>query len=181
MASGLRVTALVLAGVLCMGGLLAAQGVRAEDEFEEKFKVGDKAPDFTTTDIDGKTVSLASFKGKKAVLLNFWGIRCGSCLEEMPYLEEMWGRYKDKDVVFFSVDTDGVNGDVIRGALKDHKLKISYGLLIDLEFTVTDAYTNFLVPLTLVIDKQGIIRYVHTGFEKGREKEYEDALRKVLG
>jgi peroxiredoxin len=46
---------------------------------------------------------------------------------------------------------------------------------------VTDVYTNFLVPLTLVIDKAGVVQYIHTGFEKGTEKHYEDAVKKALG
>ena len=37
------------------------------------------------------------------------------------------------------------------------------------------------VPLTIVIDRKGIIQYIHTGFEKGREKEYEEAVKKALG
>jgi peroxiredoxin len=166
------------AAVLC---LVPGAGRAADKGFQEKFKVGDKAPDFTTKDIDGGTVKLSSFKGQKVIMLNFWGIRCGSCIEEMPYLEAMYQKYKDKPVAFLGVDTDGVNGDIIRGALSDLKLKVSYPLLLDEEFAITDIYTNFLVPLTIVIDRDGIIQYIHTGFEKGREKEYEDALKKVLG
>ncbi len=167
--------------VVALLGIMPGAGRAAEKGFQEKFKVGDKAPDFTTKDIDGAMIKLSSFKGKKVVLLNFWGIRCGSCIEEMPYLEAMYARFKDKDVAFLGVDTDGVNGDIIRGALADLKLTVSYQLLLDEEFSITDIYTNFLVPLTIVIDRDGVIQYIHTGFEKGREKEYEDALKKALG
>ena len=57
---------------------------------------------------------------------------------------------------------------------------IAFPVLIDTEFQVTDVYTNFIVPLTLVIDRGGIIRYIHTGFEEGAEKEYEEAIKKAL-
>lgn len=163
---------------LITGG--AVSTLRAEPEFQNKFKPGEIAPDFTASDLDGGKVVLSSFRGKKAVMLNFWGIRCGSCIEEMPYLEDMYQRYKGKEVVFLGVDTDGVNSDIIKSSLKDLDLKISYTLLTDTDFTITDLYTNFLVPLTIVIDKKGVISYIHTGFEKGREKEYEKALRSVL-
>ncbi len=167
--------------VVALLGFMPGAGRAAEKGFQEKFKVGDRAPDFTTKDIDGGMVKLSSFKGKKVIMLNFWGIRCGSCIEEMPYLEAMYTKFKDKDVVFLGVDTDGVNGDIIKGALRDLKLAVSYQLLLDEEFSITDIYTNFLVPLTIVIDRDGVIQYIHTGFEKGREKEYEDALKKALG
>jgi peroxiredoxin len=171
---------LALTAVLIVTGSLAGVSVAQDKGFQEKFKPGDPAPDFTTSDLDGNKYQLSSYKGKKSIMLNFWGIRCGACIEEMPYLEAMFAKYKDKDVVFLGVDTDGVNSDIIKGALKDINLKVTYPLLTDTEFTITDSYTNFLVPLTIVIDKSGIIRYIHTGFEKGREKEYEEALKKVL-
>jgi hypothetical protein len=112
------------------------------------------------------------------VLLNFWAAL--RRLEEMPYL----------DVIA------KVRRQQARDARRRHRRRrreddqrhaqevgvtVSYPLLTDEEFLVTDAYTNFLVPLTIVIDKGGVVRYIHTGFEKGTEKQYEDAARKALG
>ena len=57
----------------------------------------------------------------------------------------------------------------------------AYPVLIDPDFAVSDTYTNFLVPHTLVIDRKGVGRYVHTGFEPGTEKQYEAALDRALG
>jgi peroxiredoxin len=178
-----RVKTLALLLVLAIAAVFSApMPCRAEEKgFQNKFKPGDVAPEIATIDLDNAKVALSSFKGKKVVFLNFWGIRCGSCIEEMPYVEALYQKYKDKDAAFLGVDTDGVPADIIRAALKDLNLKISYTLLLDLEFTITDTYTNFLVPLTIVIDKKGVITYIHTGFEKGREKEYEEALKKALG
>ena len=65
--------------------------------------------------------------------------------------------------------------------MKDVDASPSYPVLLDLDFTVSDTYTNFVVPHTLVIDRKGIVRYVHTGFEPGEEKQYEAALVKALG
>ena len=55
---------------------------------KEKFKVGDKAPDFTLKDLDGKPVSLSSFAGEKVVLLAFFGLRCGTCLDSRNALTD---------------------------------------------------------------------------------------------
>jgi peroxiredoxin len=115
------------------------------------------------------------------LLLNFWGLRCGACLEEMPYLEQIWKRYADKGLAVWGIDTDGVDATTIVDTLKEVKVSVTYPLLVDKDFAVTDVYTNFLVPLTIVIDKGGVITYIHTGFEKGTEKLYEDAVKKALG
>ena len=173
-----RHVAAVLCAVAIIGtaGLSHAEGLGDQD----KFKPGDKAPDFTLKSTTGEDVKLSSFAGKKVVLLNFWGLRCGACLEEMPYLEKIANSYKD-GVIVLGVDTDGVGADEVNATLKEVGVKVGYPLLLDKEFAVTDVYTNFLVPLTVVIDKSGTIQYFHVGFEKGTEKHYEDAVKKALG
>ena len=172
-------TKLILAWVAL---LCAAPAARASGELgQDKFKPGDKAPEFALKSIAGAEIKLSNYAGKQVVLLNFWGLRCGACLEEMPYLETIGETYKNKGLVVLGVDTDGVGVDDVVATLKEVKVSVSYPLLVDPDFTVTDAYTNFLVPLTIVIDKTGTIRYIHTGFEKGTEKHYEDAVKKALG
>ena len=153
----------------------------AEGLGEPKFKPGDKAPDFATKDLEGRTIQLSAYAGKKVVLLNFWGLRCGACLEEMPYLDALAKKYAERGLVVLGVDTDGVDASIVLETLKEVKVAVSYPLLVDPDFAITDVYTNFLVPLTIVIDKGGTVRYLHTGFEKGTEKQYEEALVKALG
>jgi peroxiredoxin len=175
-------------GVLCLGVVMVlAAAVRtpalaAGEMGQNKFKVGDVAPDFTVTDLAGKQVKLSAFAGQqKVVLLNFWGLRCGACLEEIPYLEEINKKFAGKGLVVLGVDTDGVDSQTVIDTMKEMNVTVTYAILTDPDFKVTDTYTNFLVPLTIVIDRKGVIQYIHTGFEKGREKEYEDAVKKVLG
>jgi peroxiredoxin len=175
----------ITAGIIAAGIFILVLGQSpaqaAMDFGKEKFKVGDKATDFTCVDLDGGQVTLSSFQGKKVVLLNFWGVRCSACIEEMPHLNKLQDKYGGKDLVVLGVNTDGVDSTVIREAMKDGTIDPNYTFLLDQEFAVTDTYTNFLVPLTLVIDKKGIVQYIHTGYERGDEKHYEEAVRKALG
>ena len=173
---------LLRAGVVAI--FLAAvqtSALAAGEMGKNKFEVGAVAPDFTLADLKGSEVKLSSLKGSKVVLLNFWGLRCGACLEEMPYLEAIHKKYSGKDVVLLGVDTDGVDAQTVIDTMKEVGVVVSYVILTDPDFKATDTYTNFLVPLTIVIDRKGIIRYIHTGFEKGREKEYEEAVKMALG
>jgi peroxiredoxin len=72
----------------------------------QRLKPGSPAPQFVLKDENGKTVSLASFKGK-AVYIDFWGVGCGPCIYDItnnvPALHE---KYKDKDIVFINICVD---------------------------------------------------------------------------
>ena len=144
-------------------------------------KVGDKAPDFTLKDTRGRQTQLSTVARDKAVLLAFWSLRCGACLQEIPFLEQLHKNYGGKGVAVLSVVTDGVDAAATKTIMKEVGVSPRYPVLVDPDFTASDTYTNFVVPHTLIIDRKGIIRYVHTGFEPGTEKKYEAALVKALG
>jgi peroxiredoxin len=153
----------------------------AAGEMAAKFKPGERAPDFTLRDLEGRELRLSSFAGSKVVLLAFWSLRCGACLQEVPYLERIHADYRSKGVAVISVVTDGTDASASKEIMKDIGVSMTYPVLLDPDFAVSDTYTNFVVPHTLVIDRTGVIRYLHTGFEKGTEKQYEAALAQALG
>lgn len=64
---------------------------------------GERAPDFTLTDLKGNTVKLSDFKGKK-VMLNFWASWCPPCKAEMPYMEQIYKKYKKEDIEIVAVN-----------------------------------------------------------------------------
>ena len=66
-----------------------------------KAQVGLDAPDFSAADMNGKTYSLSSLKGK-IVVINFWFVECKPCLIEMPDLNEIVEKYKSEEVVFLA-------------------------------------------------------------------------------
>lgn len=72
---------------------------------KESVKVGDKAPDFNLTDINGKPIQLKALKGE-VVVLNFWFINCPPCRKEIPDLNKLADEFKGKDVVFLAVSHD---------------------------------------------------------------------------
>ena len=171
-----------IAAIAAVMGVLvtaAAPPARAE-EMAAKFKIGDAAPDFTLQEIGGRQIQLSKTYKDKVVLLAFWSLRCGACLSEAPFLEQLHKSYGGKGVAVLSVVTDGVDADTTRTVMKEVGVAPSYPVLMDPDFSASDTYTNFVVPHTLVIDRKGVIRYVHTGFEPGTDKQYEAALVKAL-
>jgi len=169
-----------IAAALATLAIDATPAARAQD-MAAKFKIGDAAPDFTLQDLGGRQVQLSKANKDKAVLLAFWSLRCGACLQEIPSLEQLHTRYGGKGVAVLSVVTDGVDAAATKTIMKEVGASPSYPVLVDPDFAVSDTYTSFVVPHTLVIDRKGIIRYVHTGFEPGTEKQYEAAIVKALG
>jgi len=177
-----RMICSVTAIAAVLGALATAAAPTAlAEEMAAKFKVGDTAPDFTLADIGGRKVQLSKVNKDRVVLLAFWSLRCGACLQEVPFLEQIHKSYGGKGVAVLSVATDGVDATATKTLMKEVGASPSYPVLVDPEFTASDTYTNFVVPHTLVIDRKGIIRYVHTGFEPGTEKQYEAALKLALG
>jgi peroxiredoxin len=119
--------------------------------------VGQPAKPFELKDIDGKTVSLAALKGK-TVVLNFWFTACGSCVQEMPELNNLQKQYAGKNVVFLALALDDVTR--VRAFLNTHDFK--YAVLTDAKTAHAD-YNVTMCPISMVIDKTGTIRFVQVG------------------
>lgn len=152
-----------------------------EEEVPDKVKVGDTAPDFTLRDLAGQEVRLSSLAGEKVVLLAFAALRCGTCLEETPHLEALHRKYAERGLAVLYVNVDGVDARTFTETMKDVGIAVSFTVLLDPDFVVTDAYTNAVVPFTVLIDRTGVIRYVHTSYAKGDEQRYEEAILQSLG
>ncbi|SHJ63130.1 Peroxiredoxin [Anaerobranca californiensis DSM 14826] len=121
-------------------------------------EIGQLAPDFTLVDLEGKSYNLYDFRGK-VVMLNFWSLACPACLREMPYKDQLYLQYKDKG---FEMITINLDRDF--DSIKDYLANLGYSFKI-LRGTpeVAVQYTVRFIPKTLVLDKDGIIRFQHVG------------------
>jgi len=117
-------------------------------------KIGAMAPEFSLPAPDGKPVPLQSFRGK-IVLLNFWATWCGPCQQEMPSLEALYQRYKDRGFVILGVSLDEEGWPVVEAFLK--RVPVTFPLLIDSLQSVSDTYQIFRIPETYLIDAEGKI------------------------
>ncbi|HEU4407719.1 MAG TPA: TlpA disulfide reductase family protein [Polyangiaceae bacterium] len=118
-----------------------------------------RVPDFELTDLDGKKVSMRSFRGK-TVVLNFWTKTCPPCLEEMPSFAELANIWKDdKDKVVLSVAADMTAEDTRTTLKAVLGREPPFTVLVDPELAVVnELFGTKLYPETWIIDPEGIIR-----------------------
>ena len=118
-------------------------------------KPGEPAPNFQLKDINGRTVSLTDLRGK-VVLLNFWATWCGPCRIEMPAMEQLYRAYDHKDFEILAVSTDAQGVAVTRPFQQENKL--TFPILHDADFRVGLSYGARTLPMTFMVDRQGIVR-----------------------
>jgi peroxiredoxin len=140
--------------------------------------VGKPAPDFALRSWKGDNVRLSEHLGE-VVLINFWTTWCGPCRQEMPLLDEIYGKYRRAGLVLFSVNLDE-EGNLDAAREMATTLKISYPVLFDARKDVSRAFQASTMPLTVLIDREGVVRYVSEGYKVGYEVRYTDKLRELL-
>lgn len=134
---------------------LTAQRLLAVMRKIASLKVNDSAPNFSLKDIDGKVVSLSSFRGKK-VLINFWASWCGPCRKEHPDLIRLSEKYQSKNVAFISISTDKNSKNWKEAVKKD---RLTWLQLLDEEdskgISTSNNYGVSGIPQTMLIDENG--------------------------
>ncbi len=171
---GLGLLAVALAGILviqsCTPSSPAVESGRQETTVG--VKVGELAPDFTLTDLDGNSVTLSEYRGK-VVFINFWATWCPPCRAEMPEIEAVYQEYKDKGVVVIGVDILEPE-DVVRQFVEQGGY--NWIFVLDATGAVSDDYKITAIPTSFFIDREGIIQVVKIGAMTKRAMENKLAI-----
>lgn len=119
-------------------------------------KPGDPAPDFSLQTMDGKTLSLSSFKGK-VVLIGMFHI-CVPCMNQAMELNKVREQIPGDDLVILGINTSGDSPDDVLAYLKRFPQPVKFPYLLDPAQTVHKAYIQRDMPTVLVVDKEGVLR-----------------------
>lgn len=135
-------------------------------------RVGDKAPLFEVSDVFGNRLNLGDRVGKNVIVLVFWSVYCDPCRASMPAFNEVYRRYRDKGLDFFTINMDGEEmTNAIRGFLADEGIDLTV-LLDEPEgdlLKIADPYGVQGTPTIYIIDRNGRIAFGKVGtisFEK---------------
>ena len=122
--------------------------------------VGVEAPNFTTTDDEGKTISLSDFAGKVVVLYFYPKDDTPGCTKEAQSFREKYADYQGKNMVVLGVSMD----DQASHKMFKEKYGLPFQLLVDTDGAITKAYDveggGYSKRVTYVIDGEGKISYV---------------------
>ena len=115
--------------------------------FEDNFK----APDFSLKNLKGEVVNLENLKGK-VVFLNFWATWCPPCRDEMPSMEKLYTKFKDKDFIMLAVNLRE-KPKTVRSFKEEYRL--NFPILLDTDGSVSYLYGVRSIPATFLIDREG--------------------------
>lgn len=158
--------------ILILLGLMALMSVVAA----ATNLTGQIAPDFALRSSDGTNLRLSEFRGE-VVMINFWATWCGPCRQEMPLLDELYGRYQKVGFQLLGVNLDD---DQRRAEKMAQKLGVNFPVLFDESKDVSRMYEVNAMPVTVLIDRSGVVRYTHYGYRSGYEENYLDEIRELL-
>jgi thiol-disulfide isomerase/thioredoxin len=126
--------------------------------------------------MNGPNLRLAEQRGR-VVMVNFWATWCGPCRQEMPQLDRLYQKYRSSGFVLLGVNVDE---DARKAADVATKLGVTFPVLLDTDKAVSKLYDLSTMPSTVIIDRDGKVRYFHRGYLAGYEDNYDKQIRELL-
>jgi peroxiredoxin len=141
---------------------------------------GAQATDFTLRDLDGREVRLSDYLGKQVVLLDFFATWCVPCAAELPHLEELYSKNKDQGFVVLGIAMDGPE-TVAQVPTFSRRYALTFPVLPDTETKVVGIYNpKRTAPLSILIDRKGVVARVRSGYSAGDEKLIAEDVSSLL-
>jgi peroxiredoxin len=136
------------------------------------------APDFTLSTLSGTSLSLADLRGK-VVLLNFWATWCMPCRKEMPAIEALYQRYKDRGLEVLAISLDKGSATVVEAFVQE--MGVTYRVALDPSWATARTYGVRGLPATFLIDRAGHVLLRELGerdwMEEARQQTVEGLLQ----
>lgn len=155
--------------MLLLAGMLLTVTVAAEP-------IQGPAPDFTLKSRGGENLKLSEFRGQ-VVMINFWASWCGPCRQEMPLLDQLYQHYRPLGFTILGIN---VEEDVSQAAKLLREIPVTFPILFDGSNTVAEQYHLDAMPTTVLVDRDGKMRFLHLGYLPGYEREYETQIKALL-
>jgi len=157
-------------------GLIISAALTASSLAAAPTLLGKDAPDFALKGMDGKNLRMSEFRGQ-VVLVNFWARWANDSRQEMPALDKINTTYGRAGLVVLGVSVDE---DLDRAREFAAAMKVSYPILFDTGSDVGRDYQLQKMPVTMLVDRSGVVRYASIGFKRGDERAYLDHIRELL-
>jgi len=146
----------------------------------ETLTAGKKAPGFYLTTLEGEKIYLSDLlKEQNVVLINFFRTDCKPCIKEFPLLHDMQKDFKNKKVKMFLIDVEEKD-EIVTKFIKEKNITIP--VLLDTYKEIFTTYSSEQkVPQIFVIDKTGIVKYIHQkGIDVKEAKDIESLIENLI-
>ncbi len=163
---------LIIASLFSVALLMVCVGVAVAANTK---LIGQQAPDFTLKSDQGDNKKLSEYRGK-VVLINFWATWCGPCQQELPKLAELKQLHDDYDFELLGVNIDEEPDKAIKLA---RKLGVNFPVLFDQQKQVSKLYDIDAMPMTILVDRNGDVRYLHRGYKESYLSLYQQQINKL--
>ena len=110
-------------------------------------------------------------------MINFWASWCGPCRQEMPLLEALYQRYESVGFTLLGVNVDENSQQAIEYL---QEVTVSFPVLLDAPNDISKAYDVIAMPSTILVGRDGTLRYIHHGYQPGYENEYQNQIRELI-
>jgi peroxiredoxin len=158
------VAILVIGATTALAATSAAKGL-----------IGQPAPDFVLPAAVGSNVRLSEFRGQP-VMISFWSSRCSVCAAQLSAMDRYYGTYRSSGLIVLGVS---VEDDPQRAIDYAHAHAASFPLLLDKTKGVGRAYGIERLPTTVLIDRAGQVRFLHSDDRAG-DPSYVAQIRALL-
>ena len=134
------------------------------------------APEFRLASRAGGEIALSELRGQ-VVMINFWASWCGPCRQEFPALDEMYRKYKPMGFTMVGINVESEKSDAERFL---GMRPVSFPILFDPDNKVSGNYGVSAMPTTVLVDRQGRLRWQHRAYKPGDEAKYIEQIRAML-
>jgi peroxiredoxin len=163
--------ALIASGVVASLG--AGMAALAQPAY---WLLGHEAPDFALRAFAGGNVRLSEHRGD-VVVISFWSVRCTPCRTQLAALGRSLATYRSAGLQMYGINVDD---DQSRALAFAHEQPVTFALLLDPEKAVSRRYQVDNLPMTLLIDRNGTVRYALRDYNAKSEDLYLRQLRALL-
>ncbi len=139
--------------------------------------VGQVAPTFEVTTLEGQRFDLAEARGK-VVLVNFWATWCPPCREEIPHLEKLWQRIKGEDFIMVAL-ARGESEEEIRPFVEANDM--TFPVAADSDKSVYALYAEQYIPRSIVVDRSGAIVFQSSSYDQAEFEHMVEAINVAMG
>jgi peroxiredoxin len=170
------VASLAVALSACGGAAASGEGA-ASGGGDPHALIGNPAPDFSASSVNGKGKASVRASSGKVLIVDFWATWCDPCKKSFPKLQGLYAKLKPSGMDLIAISEDDENSGIQEFG---NNYGAKFPLVWDDGKKIAGKWVPKSMPTTFIVDKSGVVRFVHFGYHDGEELEIEKEVKSLL-